>query len=300
MENRSVELILFQCQGLGLQINDSLDRLSSLVEDRELHAETAYLLDDQGEILCTLLRDKDIYESKNNQDRRVQNTKNGFNIVWVHGGDGCCVYKEQVKYNPVSSWWKLIVGFVLALLIGILLGSLFGGMNRSQDDIDRIASLEKENESLITNNDTLKRIIVTYEEKERQLKALEEKKHEEESLARMRRRAEMEAKDQIENLHSINCTISTVESVEIWLNKQDGLINKKYYDLHEYVRAYRMFFRASSISDLKKLHDGYSRYFSNEQNRIIMEYCKGPSNFERLRKEFGMSFSKPLRSITIY
>ena len=302
MENRSVELILFQCQGLGLQINDSLDRLSSLVEDRELHAETAYLLDDQGEILCTLLRDKDIYESKNNQDRRVQNAKNGFNIVWVHGGDGCCVYKEQIKYKPESSRRKFIVGFVSALLIGILLGSLFGGkkISRSEDDIDRIASLEKENESLKTNSDSLKRIIVIFEEKEQQLKAYEEKKREEESKKMMRQRAEMEAKKQIEKLHSINCTISTVESVEIWLNKQDGFINKKYYDLHEYVRAYRMFFRASSISDLKILHDGYSRYFSNEQNRIIMEYCKGPSNFERLKKEFGMSFSKPLRGITIY
>lgn len=297
MDNKSVELILFQCQGLGLQINESLDRLSSLVEDKELQAETAYLLNDKGEILCTILRDKEIYESKNNQDRRVQNAKNGFNIVWVHSGDGCCVYKEQEKGDSNFSIWKIGVGCILLFILGIILGAMFGGtkISRSQDDINKINNLEIKCESLNAYIDSLTETINDYKEKEEKLKVLEAKKREEESQINMRIRAEKETKIQIEKLHSKNCTISTVEAVENWLKKQDYFVDKKnYYDLREYIRAYKMFFDASSISDLKILHDKYSKCFSNEQNRIIMEYCRSSSNFERLKKSFGMSFSKPI------
>ncbi len=154
MENKSVGLILIQCQGLGLQINESLDKLSSLVEDKELQAETAYLLDDQGEIVCTLLKDKEIYESTNNQDRRVQNTKNGFNVVWVHDGKICIVFYHQKKEGRRYFFILSIVSAIIGCFIGWIITC--STLNLSSDTIANIEELQNNNQLLQEQNDSIK------------------------------------------------------------------------------------------------------------------------------------------------
>ena len=284
MEKKGVELILFQCQGLGLQINESLDRLSSLVEDKELQAETAYLLDDKGEILCTLLRDKDIYESRNNQDRRILNAKNGFNIVWVHDGDGCCVFKGNKSSDKLINIRHLVACCIVSLLLGLLLGCVFDRDTEplhSPNDVCTMDSLVSVNKSLNVQKDSLEQCIVNLNE----MMAPYRETIYIDSIRKV-------AVSQKRELQSMECNIVTVDKVRSWwnsLSERDKTYAMKTYNFNDALRIYNQIFNARNVHDLHYLFYKDSDVLSNRQREVLRRIRKDieVENWSLRNKDFN-------------
>lgn len=269
MGNESIKLILFQCQGLGFQINESIDKLSSFVEARELQTETAYLLDDKGEILCTLLKDRDLYESGNNQDRRIQNSKNGFNIVWLYDGKGCCVYQMHKIKRRVFLVKPLFVGSVIALLCGLLLVFFLKegvALSSLQNNLKKIESLEFDNKCLILQKDSLEKCIIKLNTAIAPYKEL--------------LRTDSINKDimsQKEKLQSMSCDVKTVDIVRAWwhsLSENDKKIVLSAYNFDYALHVYSQFFNVRNKSDLYFLSEKSKSVLSARQRNLLMRIYK--------------------------
>ncbi|MCD8296159.1 MAG: hypothetical protein LUC88_01140, partial [Prevotella sp.] len=92
MEEIHTKLILKSCEDYGMQSGNNLILLKKeRFVMRISHRPTVYLLDKHGRIVCTIVNNQLEYESENNQDRRYQNTRNGFVVEWSNDGSICTV-----------------------------------------------------------------------------------------------------------------------------------------------------------------------------------------------------------------
>ena len=107
-EKKALLLTFVGCKGLGLQSGNKLIKISQDRFEIDLNAATCYLLDDSGKILCTLVNGKSAYESGDNEDRRVQNSRNGFAVTWASDGLSCSVSRSAVR-RGLSPMAKLLI-----------------------------------------------------------------------------------------------------------------------------------------------------------------------------------------------
>lgn len=111
MNREKTRLVFHNCQGYGLQGKNSLVRIPEVIYQVNLRADTVYLIDEKGEIVCVILKDNEEYDDQKNLDRRLVNHKNGFEITWVDNGEKCeirCMNnKRKVSEQNSSSGIKV-------------------------------------------------------------------------------------------------------------------------------------------------------------------------------------------------
>ena len=293
MEQHTVKLILFHCQGLGLQVDDSLLRISSLVHYVDLVAQTAYLLDDKGEILCILLKDRNEYESKNNQDRRIVNKKNGFNMIWEDDGNSCFVYNEN--YSSSKSSTLSLIGRLARLLIpAMLIGLLFGyfiwhdeDSSNTTENLLIIESLEEANRSITSQKDSLENVVIELSTQLEPYK-LELEIHKDS--------VRKDCSIRKEELQSMECDATTVSAVRTWwynLTLDDKKIAKQVYDFDLALTTYSQVFNAEDMYDMHMMSKRGQDIFSPRQMRLLNRIPK-----YNMRKSFRhMSFAEIENSV---
>lgn len=282
-------LVLFRCQGLGLQMGHSLHKISSMVTYEDLKEDIAYLLNDQGEILCTILRNKDEYESPNNQDRRLHNTRNGFGIVWEKNGDCCSIYNKNVKWengNWLLNTWngRVILLFVSGILVivSFLIGYLLLGKSPKDSEGSTKPSLTK-SESPIKVERTEDKAEYTSSELRDSLKTeIYDSIH-------------YEAVRYSHQLKSINCTPHLVNEVSSWfegLSAGEKKIANKVYRFPTGLHLFHTFFETKSMYEMHELLK-YQSYFGKAQYEVIKNgFCRNSASFHELRgKDFHEAYN---------
>ena len=267
----------------------SLHKISSMVTYEDLKEDIAYLLNDQGEILCTILRNKDEYESPNNQDRRLHNTRNGFGIVWEKNGDCCSIYNKNVKWengNWLLNTWngRVILLFVSGILVivSFLIGYLLLGKSPKDSEGSTKPSLTK-SESPIKVERTEDKAEYTSSKLRDSLKT--------EIYASIH----SEAIRYSHQLKSIKCTLHLVNEVSSWfegLSAGEKKIANKVYRFPTGLHLFRTFFRARSMEEMLELLK-YRSYFGKAQYEVIKNgFCRNSSSFHELRgKDFHEAYN---------
>lgn len=285
-----IKLIFFQCQSLGLQVDDTLNKIPSYVYYKDLKSDIAYLVNDQREILCTILKDKDAYESKNNQDRRIVNKKNGFNIIWEQDGSCCSIHNENSKtgnrsfffHKPVWRNWAILL--VSVFFIGVLIGYFIKGIDKQESTIiinaAEIDSLKIKNQKLHLMIDSLQDAITNLEKTFAPYRGELKKDSLRSEAVRMKK-----------ELQSMSCNSNTVNRVRNWwqsLDLQEKDIVKEKYDFESALRIYSQFFNARNRHDIKILWKNED-VFSPSQRRIMRDFMHS-KDLDDIYKERSMSF----------
>lgn len=245
------------CQGLGLQGLKSLVRIPSEFYQINMMSQTLYIVNDNGDYLCTIIKNRDDYESNNNQDRRILNRKNGFRIIWDEDPNKCNIYNDNVNSKKrINKQSVLLIGcFVISLCLGLLGGYLIwenSSLITSQQS--QITILSTENEELKRKNETLNIIIDPYRQ---QIHADSVKS------------SSIEMKN---SLHSMQCNAKTVSNVREWwnnLSKQDQELASHAYDFKFALTKYNQLFNSTDIFDIYRLCRNNVDIFSREQMRVL-------------------------------
>lgn len=285
-----IKLIFFQCQNLGLQVDGTLNKVPSYVYYEDLKSDIAYLVNDQGEILCTILKDKDAYESKINQDRRIFNKKNGFNIIWEQDGSCCSIHNENSKtgnksfFFGKSVWRNLAILLVSVFFVGALIGYFIGGTDEQESTIiinaTEIDFLKTKNQKLHLMIDSLQDAITNLEKTFAPYRDEFKKDSLRSEVTRMKK-----------ELQSMSCNSNTVNWVRNWwqsLDLQEKDIAKEKYDFESALRTYNQFFNARNRHDIIILWKNED-VFSSSQRRIIRELMHF-KDLDGIYKKRSMSF----------
>lgn len=249
-------LIIFSnCKGLGIQSGKSIARITSDLYQINLNVNTIFVVDDNGAFLCSLLKNREEYESINNQDRRIHNLRNGFIITWNNDATECYVYKENKRKTFLIRYIRIVAIFIIALTLGLLMGFSIW------EDSRHIAELEYSNETFKTTNEKLKREVAYLNQK---IEPYSEQIH----LDSVKSISyEMKKK-----LHSLDCDIHTVSNVREWwqsLSSAEQSTALEIYDFNIALTQYNQFFNSRNLFDLYFLARNKVNVFSKEQSRIL-------------------------------
>lgn len=262
MESVKVKIVLISCEGYGIQSGDSLVRIqNSLLKVTPLRP-IVYLLNESGHIVCTIVLDKETYESEECLDRRHQNTQNGFQVSWNDDGSECtivCTAKQRAnKYAKIIigtiDSCKLYIGRFCQLIIDIWKYTL---------------SAFNSNECVKNSNTALFRFSKLTIKKE--------------------------ASKYKQMLQSTTCSMETLKVVSSWWaqrNDKDEKSLNSFYNFGQALALYRLFFLARKQDDMRRLSLSKG-IFSKRQMDVIREYGKNENRFKEWKREFGMSFTKP-------
>lgn len=276
-----MKFVFIQCQGLGLEAGNSLRRIASEVAYENLDSDIAYLLNDRGDILCTILKDKEEYESSTNQDRRILNTKNGFYIAWEPNGNCCSIYNQRASHGG-GSWlsriWQGKVALLAAsMVIGLLIGYLIGGNS---------GHFEKHAELKASMVDSPPEKV---KGKEEGLKPGIESAGSLDTLE-----IHSQATRYSHRLKSLSCTSATVNKVSSWywgLTDEDRKIANKVYPFYRGLPLFRTFFKSNTMDEMSKLLR-YRSCFGVEQYEVIKGLCRSSASFQELK---GRDFEEAYR-----
>ena len=257
------KIIFKSCEGYGFQSGSTLTRIQNETLSFALYQPTVYLLDDNGQIVCTIVDNRDAYESEENLDRRYLNNQNGFTIEWNDNGIVCTVICSSRRTaftvaNKVADFCEKCRSNVQHLILQLevfwnYFVSAFN-QNQTQSKNDFKASIRLENFSL-----------------------------------------QEEARRNKEMLQSNSCTIETLKQVSAWWAKRtDDEVSQlnAYYKFSQALAMYRLFFLARKYDDVRRLLT-CKNIFGKRQMDVIREYAKNESRFKDWKRELGMNFSKP-------
>lgn len=268
----NAKLRLLNCTGYALRQGDDLQKIQTEIMEVTFIAPVAFILDDGGDIKCTVIKDKAKFEDETNIDRRVSNVNNSFNVLWDQDGRTCTIYRN-VPGAPKSGmgefpWIPAIISAVVGIGVGLLIGWISWGDSGSKPVVYPEPDYVVVRESV----DTVAVEPVTVQESQIE-----------------------EAKDYVRKLQSLECTMSTVDEVEKWWsNLSDNQRSElSEYKIPERLRAYKKFFTASHFADMKDLYRFGRKIFSSYQWRIIEGYGRDRRDFYELYERYGMTFRIP-------
>lgn len=266
----NAKLRLLNCKGYALRQGDDLQKIQTEIMEVAFIAPVAFILDDGGDIKCTVIKDRAKFEDETNIDRRVSNVNNSFNVLWDQNGRTCTIYRNV--QNAAKSgmgefpWIPAIISAVVGIAVGLLIGWIAWGGSGSKP----VVYPEPDYVVVTEPVDTVAVESVTVQESQVE-----------------------EAKDYVRKLQSLGCTMSTLDEVEKWWNElsdsQKSALSE--YKIPERLRAYKKFFTASHFADMKELYRFGRKIFSSAQWRIIEGYGRGRRDFYELYKRYGMSFN---------
>lgn len=257
-------VVFHNCQGLGLQGEKSLVRIPTDLYQIYLKANTIYLVNKDGDFLCTLLKERENYESADNHDRRIQNLSNGFKISWDNDQNKCDVLYDDhsLKRKKQKRILRSFSFYIVAFGLGILLSYLLLDESSHVDALEsQVYSLNSQNARLKNEVDKLNILIEPY----RQQIHLDSIKNISNEMKK--------------NLHSLDCNAHTVSEVREWwnsLSQSDKSATLDIYDFDLALTSYSQLFNSKDLLDLSYLIRKKSRVFSNEQLRILRmsERCR--------------------------
>lgn len=257
-------IVFHNCQGLGLQGEKSLVRIPSDLYQIYLKANTIYLVNKDGDFLCTLLKERENYESADNHDRRIQNLSNGFKISWDNDQNKCDVFYDDhsLKRKKQKRILRSFSLYIVAFGLGIFLSYLILDESSHVDALEsQVYSLNSQNARLKNEVDELNILIEPY----RQQIHLDSIKN---SSNEMRK-----------TLHSLDCNAHTVSEVREWWNSLSQSEKSATLDIYDFDLAltlYSQLFNSRDLFDLSYLIRNKRRVFSNEQLRILKmsERCR--------------------------
>lgn len=266
----NAKLRLLNCAGYALRQGDDLQKIQTEIMEVTFIAPVAFILDDGGDIKCTVIKDRAKFEDETNIDRRVANVNNSFNVLWDKDGRTCTIYRN-VSSGPKSGigefpWIHAIISAVVGIAVGLLIGWISWGGSGSKQVVDPEPGYMVVTEPV----ETVAVEPVTVQESQVE-----------------------EAKKHVTRLQSLGCTMSTVDEVEKWWsNLSDNQRSElSEYKIPERLRAYKKFFTASHFADMKDLYRFGRKIFSPAQWRIIEGYGRDRRDFYELYELYGMSFN---------
>ena len=309
--NIRIKIRFLNCAGFGLQSGNQLVRIPDNIYEVSLErSPTVFILDEKGEIVCSIINDKKLYETSDNVDRRKINFANHFNVLWNEDGRSYTVYRtppDKEKRSNAKRYW--IIGIIISIIIGVLVGCGIAYIIKHKSGTPQLSpqpiELPIHEPSPVLEPDTITQINVPEEPKVTEPTPEESKAVEAEKQQKAIREASIKAitAAYISELHSDNCTALTVAKVENWYNT---LIDeeKGYTNIKNYIDAYKTFFEATKVDDITKLNKSKS-LFSQNQRRVIFGNNVGkngygdPDTFNVWYGLFGMSFSEPYTKVLI-
>lgn len=307
-----MKLILIDCSGLGIAYNDIMERIVCDIYYAEADAEIIHLQDEQGLIVCTLLRNQKEYEQRVNYDRRLQNNRNGFTVEYDSTGNGawCCVRRavKPKREGCLRRWAVTAVVAILGMIAGIAIGTATGSTTPQQDSgMDSVAAQEasgvettagysspanKENteseplqQELMAEADTTAvepqeaGDSVAVDEPDDDSKGLIMEAEAEKALLARARKHKMK-------LQSMSCTLGDVLEVEKWWRSLDVLERRTAradYDFDKAINAYNNVFYARSAGELRHNIKRYYAFFSPSQRKTLFGMSSNEEIFDKIR-----------------
>lgn len=265
----NAKLRLLNCTGYALRQGDDLQKIQTEIMEVAFIAPVAFILDDGGDIKCTVIKDRAKFEDETNIDRRVSNVNNSFNVLWDQDGRTCTIYRNVSSASKSGMgelpWIPAIISAVVGIAVGLLIGWIAWGGSGSKP----VVYPEPDYVVVTEPVDTVAVESVTVQESQVE-----------------------EAKDYVRKLQSLGCTMSTLDEVEKWWNElsdsQKSALSE--YKIPERLRAYKKFFTASHFADMKELYRFGREIFSSAQWRIIEGYGRDRRDFYELYERYGMTF----------
>ena len=254
MESAKAKIVLISCEGYGIQSGGSF-KVTSL-------RPIVFLLDENGRIVCTIVLDRETYESEECLDRRYQNTQNGFQVSWNDDGRECtvvCTAKQRA--NKIA---KIIIGAIDNCKLYV------GRFCQLIADIWKYTVSSFKSTKLSQNGGTT---FPRFHKFNIQEEALRYK----------------------QQLQSTTCSMETLKTVSSWWAQRSDKDEKSLNAVYNFGHAlalYRLFFLARKQDDMRRLYLSKG-IFSKRQLDIIREYGRTEKRFKDWKREFGMSFTKP-------
>lgn len=269
----NAKLRLLNCTGYALRQGDDLQKIQTEIMEVAFIAPVAFILDDGGDIKCTVIKDKAKFEDETNIDRRVSNVNNSFNVLWDQDCRTCTIYRNErnaSKYGMNSFPW---IPGIISAVVGIGLGLLIGWISWGHSD-SRPAVIDDSDQDFVVVREAVDTPVA---EKAGEPAVTDD-------IA--------EAKDYIRKLHSKVCTKYTVHKVNQWWNNMSDIQKSALseFKIPERIEAYYRFFEASNMEHIKRLIHYDRDIFSPYQQEIICVYGSNPRTFESLYRKYGMTF----------
>lgn len=271
-------IVFHNCQGLGLQGKQSLVRIPSDMYQIYLKSNTIYLVNKEGDFLCTLLKDRENYESADNHDRRIQNLSNGFKISWDNDQNKCDVFYDDhsLKRKKQKRILRSFSLYIVAFGLGIFLSYLILDESSHVDALEsQVYSLNSQNARLKNEVDELNILIEPY-----------------------RQQIHLDSIKNISNemrktLHSLDCNAHTVSEVREWWNSLSQSEKSATLDIYDFDLAltlYRRLFNSGDLFEVSYLFRNNKHVFSNEQLRILRMSERCRKNGEKFIRLHSMNF----------
>lgn len=267
--NGNTKLRLLNCMGFALRQGDDLQKIQTEIMEVSFITPVAFVLDEGGDIKCTVIKDRTKFEDETNIDRRVANVNNSFNVLWDQDGRTCTVYRSAADISRRGAnlfpWRAAIISAIAGMAVGALICGIVMSDSEPVPEPEPDIVVERVQVDTVVD-DTEGEPAFTHD------------------MA--------EAENYIRKLQSENCTLHTVHKVQQWWNNmsdiQKSALSK--YNIPERIEAYNRFFEAGSIRDISSL-DSYVRQgiFSPRQQKIIEVYGRDARTFRMLHSEYGMN-----------
>ena len=293
---KHTKLRLLNCEGMALQQEESLEKISGPVFETTTGSRMVYLLDAKGTVKCTLPTSRQEYVRPDNFDRRSANVANFFTILWDDDGHGLTVYHHPPRGKFDIPLRPAVTCAIIGCILGIIVSSLIWS---NKTDTEEVSS--KTVTQTIEPSKTAG-ATASFPENSVQTFAHETAKPAQSQPAQSNskeREIEKIAYDCKKKLQSLDCTMSTVKSVEMWYTSLDSCgrdTAERYYPFKQALRLYRQFFTARDIDDIVILLHAGKSVFSPKQFEVIKRYGSDNQNFYSMRKGNGMSFDMPYKA----
>lgn len=248
-------LRIFNCEGLALEMGDSLRKINDNVAEFPFEYDIAHIVTERGKILCTVLNPKALYESQQNADRRKHNVDNGYEVFWDEAGSECTIYHRVKTRKGAFKWTTAILGAAIGAIIGFCIClAIFGTSGKDSDE-----------EILMTVwDDSVDSQFLKFWSEIRSINCTPET---------------------IEEFQEWYNDLPSDEQT---------YVDNTYLKAYDIIHGFNSFFNATDINDLVTLGNTYGGVFSPEQVTIILYgYGQSESIFDMWRSDFGMSFSAP-------
>ncbi|MCC8118174.1 MAG: hypothetical protein LIP09_05410 [Bacteroidales bacterium] len=259
-----------------------MTKITADIQYLDFYSKIAYLLNDKGEIIGSFVNSQPEYISVENQDRRVQNHKNGFDVVWDNLGEICAIKRYTKPKNndnkpALKQLYPCLIGLAAGILITLLccISHYSNKLDTNQDDnLAKISDLEQKNANLNQAILKLNQEILSKDSIINGLKMNPEEKH---------KNSILEAACYYKSkLQAMTCDRSIVAITKTWwdsLSKSDKEIARTKCKFDLVLPSYEEFFNIRHPEDFRHLFKiSGVNYFSKEQQELlktIERYPKG-------------------------
>lgn len=310
----SINYTFINCADLGLQTNKGLSKIPNEVFSTTSYATVIYILNDNGDVKCTIVGDKAQYQNNQNYDRRTSNVANGFNVIWDDEGKSCVVYRQIKQKKPTKYYILMAILFIVGLVIGLVIPSNSkksdkdGDKNQTIEVQDTIVAPESEDTRVSNNlldekpdtssNNSSKPINNPSNEKSN----ISKEENLKPKAEPWRAKVWAEAEEMRKQLQLMSCTRRTVSKVRKWYFYDLSSSARAYvksnfgYDFENALRAYEAFFNAKSREDMTVVQRHLSLFSDSQRKAIMNGFLRDRLMCDRLLKIKDFDFNTPNRA----